>query len=128
VFSFIDRWSAKKFPESKFVTKFYNIKIPFLPSYRLNLLRLCFRTIYVITTTGLAMYFPYFNQVLGLLGSFGFWPMAVYFPVEMYFEQRKIAPWTKSWIMLQIFSAVCFILSVFAFVGSVEGVISAKLN
>lgn len=74
------------------------------------------------------MYFPYFNQVLGLLGSFGFWPMAVYFPVEMYFVQRKIVAWTKTWIVLQVFSAVCFILSIFAFVGSIEGVISAKMS
>ncbi|KAJ1699814.1 hypothetical protein LUZ63_008326 [Rhynchospora breviuscula] len=128
IFSFVDRWSAEKFPDSRFVNKFYTVKIPFLPPYRLNLLRLCFRTIYVITTTGLALFFPFFNQVLGLLGSFSFWPLAIYFPVEMYFVQRKVAPWTKPWIVLQVFSAVCLIVSIFAFVGSVEGVISAKLS
>ncbi|KAJ4753184.1 Amino acid permease 2 [Rhynchospora pubera] len=128
IFSFVDRWSAEKFPESRFVNKFYTVKLPFLPPYRLNLLRLCFRTIYVITTTGLALFFPFFNQVLGLLGSFSFWPLAIYFPVEMYFVQRKVAPWTKPWIVLQVFSAVCLIVSIFAFVGSVEGVISAKLS
>jgi Transmembrane amino acid transporter protein len=82
----------------------------------------------VITTTGLAIYFPFFNQVLGLLGSFSFWPLAIYFPVEMYFVQRKITPWSKPWVVLQAFSMVCFGVSIFAFVGSVEGVISAKLS
>ncbi|KAJ3694630.1 hypothetical protein LUZ60_000007 [Juncus effusus] len=127
-FSFVDRWSTEKFPNNSFVTKFRTIKLPFLPPYRLNFLRLCFRTIYVITTTGLAIYFPYFNQVLGLLGAFGFWPMAIYFPVEMYFVQRKIVPWSKRWTWLQIFSIACLLVSIFSFIGSVEGIISEKIS
>ncbi|XP_020110661.1 probable amino acid permease 7 isoform X1 [Ananas comosus] len=128
VFSFVDRWFSAKFPNNGFVNNFYRIKLPLLPPYRLNLLRLCFRTLYVATTTGLAMFFPYFNQVLGLLGAFNFWPLAIYFPVEMYFIQRKIEPWTKGWIVLQSFSAVCLLVSIFALVGSVEGVLAEKLS
>lgn len=128
MFSFVDRWFSEKFPNNGFVNNFYRIKFPLLPPYRLNLLRLCFRTLYVASTTGLAMFFPYFNQVLGLLGAFNFWPLAIYFPVEMYFIQRKIEPWTKGWIVLQSFSAVCLLVSIFALVGSVEGVIAEKLS
>ncbi|XP_072989379.1 probable amino acid permease 7 [Typha latifolia] len=128
VFSFVDRWSSEKFPNHGSVKTFYTIKLPFLPAYRFNLLRICFRTIYVASTTGLAMFFPYFNEVLGLLGAFNFWPLAIYFPVEMYFVQRKIETWTKKWIILQTFSVACLLVSIFAFVGSVEGVVSEKLS
>ncbi|XP_072974480.1 probable amino acid permease 7 [Typha angustifolia] len=128
IFSFVDRWFHAKFPNSGFVNKFYTIKLPIVPAYRLNLLRLCFRTIYVVTTTGLAMYFPYFNQILGLMGALNFWPLAIYFPVEMYFVQRKIKTWTKRWILLEVFSAGCLLVSAFAFVGSVEGLVREKLH
>ncbi|XP_072973023.1 probable amino acid permease 7 isoform X1 [Typha angustifolia] len=128
VFSFVDRWSSEKFPNNGSVKTFYTIKLPFLPAYRFNLLRICFRTIYVASTTGLAMFFPYFNEVLGLLGAFNFWPLAIYFPVEMYFVQRKIETWTKKWIILQTFSVACLLVSIFAFIGSVEGVVSEKLS
>ncbi|XP_073118182.1 probable amino acid permease 7 isoform X4 [Elaeis guineensis] len=128
VFSFLDRWSSEKFPTNGFVNKFYTIQLPFLPPYRLNLFRLCYRTIYVASTTGIAMLFPYFNQVLGLLGAFNFWPLAIYFPVEMYFVQRKIGAWTKKWVALQIFSAVSLLVSMFALVGSIEGLVSEKLS
>ncbi|KAL0310906.1 UNVERIFIED_CONTAM: putative amino acid permease 7 [Sesamum angustifolium] len=82
VFAYAERWFAEKFPQSRFINKFYTCKLPLLPAFQLNMLRLCFRTAYVISTTGIAMVFPYFNQVLGVLGALNFWPLAVYFPVE----------------------------------------------
>ncbi|KAG6474575.1 probable amino acid permease 7 [Zingiber officinale] len=129
VFSFADEWAAGKFPNSAFVNEFYKLRLPsFLPSFRLNLFRLCFRTAYVAAATGLAMFFPYFNQVLGVLGASFFWPIAIYFPVEMYFVQRRITSWSRDWLLLQGFSTFCLLLSIFAFVGSVEGLITEKLN
>ncbi|XP_010928207.1 probable amino acid permease 7 [Elaeis guineensis] len=128
VFSLVDRWSAEKFHSSGFVNKFYTIQLPFLPPYRLNLFRLCYRTIYVASTTGIAMLFPYFNQVLGLLGAWNFWPMAIYFPVEMYLVQMKIRAWTKKWVGLQIFRIVCLFISMFALIGSIEGLVSEKMS
>jgi hypothetical protein len=126
IFSFADRCLAAAFPNSAFVSRFYTIRVPGLAvGYRLNLQRLCFRTAYVASTTGLALLFPYFNEVLGALI---FWPLAVYLPVEMYCIQRHILPWTPKWVALQVFSAVCFVVGTFAFVGSVEGVISKKLR
>lgn len=128
VFAFADRWFADKFPDSRFVNDFFTIQLPFLPPYKLNLLRLCFRTVYVISSTGIAMLFPYFNQVLGVLGAINFWPLAIYFPVEMYFIQRKIVAWSRKWIVLQAFSYVCLIVSLFALVGSLEGLFIEKLS
>ncbi|XP_050246140.1 probable amino acid permease 7 isoform X1 [Quercus robur] len=128
IFAFAEGWFAKKFPNSGFVINFYTFKLPLLPGFQLNLLRLCFRTAYVISTTGIAMLFPYFNSVLGLLGALNFWPLTVYFPVEMYFVQKKIGAWTRKWIVLRTFSFVCFLVTVVGFIGSLEGLISAKLS
>ncbi|ONK69293.1 uncharacterized protein A4U43_C05F21330 [Asparagus officinalis] len=128
VFAFVDRSFAEKFPNTRFVNDFYTVQIPCLPSCRLNLFRLSFRTLYVVSTTGIAMLFPYFNQVLGVLGAMNFWPLAIYFPVEMYFVQRKIGAWTRKWIVLRGFSFGCLLVSVFALIGSLEGLFTQKLS
>ncbi|GAU13468.1 hypothetical protein TSUD_127650 [Trifolium subterraneum] len=77
---------------------------------------------------GLAILFPYFNQVLGVLGGINFWPLAIYFPVEMYFVQKKIEAWSTQWIVLRIFSFACFLVTMMGFIGSFEGIIRAKLS
>ncbi|RZC45976.1 hypothetical protein C5167_038933 [Papaver somniferum] len=128
VFAFMEGWLAEKYPNSGFINKSYNLKIPLLPSLNLSPLRLCTRTFYVATTTGIAMTFPYFNQVLGVLGSLTFWPLTIYFPVQMYFVQLKIEAWTRKWVILQTFSIVCLIISTIALIGSLEGIVSAKLE
>ncbi|XP_040988317.1 probable amino acid permease 7 [Juglans microcarpa x Juglans regia] len=128
VFAFVERWLTKKYPNSSFVNNFYTFKLPLLPGFQWNLLRLCFRTANVISTTALGMLFPYFNQVLGLLGALNFWPLAIYFSVEMYFVQKKIGAWTRKWIVLKLFSLLCFLATVVCFIGSLEGLISAKLS
>ena len=104
------------------------MKLPLLPGFQWNLLRLCFRTAYVVSTTGIAILFPYFNSALGLLGALNFWPLTIYFPVEMYFVQKKVGAWTKKWIVLRTFSFVCFLVTVVGFIGSLESIISAELN
>ncbi|XP_042520765.1 probable amino acid permease 7 isoform X2 [Macadamia integrifolia] len=128
VFAVVERWCAEKFPNNGFVNSFYTLRFSLLPVVRINLLRLCFRTCYVLSTTGIAIAFPYFNQVLGVLGALNFWPLTIYFPVEMYFIQKKIQPWTRRWIVFQSFSFVCLIVTLVTLVGSVEGIISAKLG
>ncbi|KAL6651562.1 hypothetical protein ACP70R_010487 [Stipagrostis hirtigluma subsp. patula] len=91
-------------------------------------LRLCFRMAYVASTTALAILFPYFNEVLGVLGAVAFWPLAIYLPVEMYCVQRGIRPWTRKWLALQAYSAVCFVVGTFALVGSVVGIVVKRLG
>ncbi|RWR83424.1 Amino acid transporter [Cinnamomum micranthum f. kanehirae] len=128
VFAFVENWLSGRFPGSGFVNNVYTIQIPFLPPYKVHLLRICFRTAYVVSTTGLAMLFPYFNDVLGVLGALNFWPLAIYFPVQMYFVQKKIGAWTRKWVILQSFSLFCLIVSTVALVGSIEGLVSEKLS
>ncbi|CAL5392373.1 unnamed protein product [Camellia sinensis] len=128
LFALVDKWFARKFPNSGFVNNDHTLKLPFFPILRLNLLRLYFRTTYVASTTMIAMIIPYFNQVLGVLGALNFWPLSIYFPVEMYFVQTNIGAWSTKWIALHAFSIVCLLVTMFALVGSIEGLISAKLS
>nr|CAB3487345.1 unnamed protein product [Digitaria exilis] len=128
IFQFVDRYFAEQFPDSGFVNDFHTVKLPCLPPWRVNLLRVCFRTLYVASTTAVAVAFPYFNEVLALLGALNFWPLAIYFPVEMYFIQRNVPRWSTRWVVLQSFSVVCLLVSAFALVGSIEGLITQKLG
>lgn len=123
LFAFIEKWSAKKWSKSDFVTAEYDIPIPFFGVYQLNFFRLVWRTLFVILTTVIAMLMPFFNDVVGILGAFGFWPLTVYFPVEMYIASRRIGRWTTMWVGLQILSMTCLLISVAAAVGSVAGVV-----
>ncbi|KAL2476572.1 Amino acid permease 2 [Abeliophyllum distichum] len=128
LFAVAERWISNKHPNSEFVNKEHRIKLPLLPNFKLNLLRLCFRTAYVASTTVLAILFPYFNQVLGVLGALNFWPLAIYFPVEMYLAQNKIRAWTGTWTVLQSFKIFCLLCTMLALAGSLEGLISNKLS
>lgn len=69
------------------------------------------------------MLLPFFNDVVGILGAFGFWPLTVYFPVEMYIAQQKMERWSSRWLGLQILSVSCLVISIVAAVGSVAGVV-----
>ncbi|GJN02619.1 hypothetical protein PR202_ga19989 [Eleusine coracana subsp. coracana] len=128
IFQFVDKFFAERYPDSGFVNDFHTVKAPCLPACRVNLLRVSFRTLYVASTTVVAIVFPYFNEVLALLGALNFWPLAIYFPVEMYFIQRNVQKWSTRWVVLQTFSVVCLLVSAFALVGSIEGLISQKLG
>ena len=128
----MERWFAEKFPNSGFVTKNYALKLLALPTTRLNLLRLCFRTSYVALTTGIAIIFPYFNQVVAVAvavaGALTFWPLVIYFPVEMYIAQKNIRAWTCKWVVLRVYSVICLLVASFALAGSLEGLINAKFG
>ncbi|KAL5791186.1 hypothetical protein ACOSQ2_006074 [Xanthoceras sorbifolium] len=123
LFAFVEKWSAQKWPKIAFVTVEYEIPIPFWGVYQLNLFRLVWRTIFVMLTTLIAMLMPFFNDVVGILGAMGFWPLTVYFPVEMYISQKKIGRGTTQWLGLKILSVTCFFITVAAAVGSVAGVV-----
>ncbi|XP_058075803.1 amino acid permease 3-like [Magnolia sinica] len=119
-FAFVEEWANQKRPNSKFITK--EIPVSFC-TYKLNLFRLVWRSIFVVATTIISMIFPFSNDVAGMVGGVGFWPLTVYFPVEMYIVQKKIPKWSAEWVCLQILSLACLIFSVAALVGSVAGMV-----
>jgi hypothetical protein len=81
----------------------------------------------VVATTVVSMLLPFFNDVVGLLGALGFWPLTVYFPVEMYIVQKKVPRWSMLWVCLQLLSLCCLIITIASAAGSVAGII-ADLN
>lgn len=114
-----------RWPESKFINTEKAIDIPCFGPYYVNLLRLVWRTTYVIVTAVVAMIFPFFNDFLGLLGAASFWPLTVYFPIEMYIAQAKITKYSFTWTWLKILNWLCLVVSLIAAAGSVEGLIQS---
>ncbi|CAL0307869.1 unnamed protein product [Lupinus luteus] len=123
LFSFIEINTAKIFPNSGFITKEFEVPIPGCNAYKFNLFRLIWRTIFVIITTVVAMLLPFFNDIVGLIGAIGFWPLTVYFPVEMYITQQKIPKLSLKWICLEMLSFACLMVSLAAAVGSIAGIV-----
>ncbi|KAL5714535.1 Amino acid permease 3 [Ranunculus cassubicifolius] len=123
LFAFVEKWAANKWPQSKFITKDITIPIFGFCSYKLNFFRAVWRSVFVIVTTIISMLLPFFNDIVGILGAFGFWPLTVYFPIEMYIEQKQITKWSTRWISLQILSLACLVISVAAAAGSIAGVV-----
>ncbi|GLT69449.1 hypothetical protein SLA2020_415980 [Shorea laevis] len=123
LFAFLEKRAAERFPDCEFITKEIKIPIPGFHPYNLNLFKLVWRTLFVITTTIISMLLPFFNDVVGLLGALGFWPLTVYFPVEMYIRQKNIPKWSTRWLCLQILSIACLLITIAAAAGSIAGVV-----
>lgn len=119
-FGFVESSARKKWPQNKLVMKEFS-----LCGIDINMLRLVWRTMYVIVMTIIAMIFPFFNDFVGLLGAGTFWPLSVYFPIEMYISQAKIRKYSFTWIWMQILSLACLIVSLVAAVGSTRGLITS---
>ncbi|XP_071713280.1 amino acid permease 4-like [Rutidosis leptorrhynchoides] len=116
IFAFVEQSATEYFPKSKFIE--INVF-----GFKLNSFKMIWRTMFVCMTTIVAMLMPFFEDVVGILGAIGFWPLTVYFPVEMYIVQKKIPKWSKKWILSQMLSVSCLVISICAAAGSIAGVI-----
>uniref|UniRef100_A0A1J3F226 Amino acid permease 8 n=1 Tax=Noccaea caerulescens TaxID=107243 RepID=A0A1J3F226_NOCCA len=125
IFQFVENKCNTKWPENKLITREHSMNIPMLGQCRVSFFRLVWRTAYVILTTVVAMIFPFFNAILGFIGAVSFWPLTVYFPVEMHIAQKKVKKYTLKWIGLKLLVSVCLIVSLLAATGSIVGLISS---
>ncbi|CAL4981936.1 unnamed protein product [Urochloa decumbens] len=122
LFAFVEtRAAASRWSDSAFVAK----EVKLGPFFALSVFRLAWRTAFVCVTTVTAMLLPFFGDVVGLLGAVSFWPLTVYFPVEMYIVQRGVRRGSTRWVCLQTLSAACLVVSVAAAAGSIADVIDA---
>ncbi|CAN4122455.1 unnamed protein product [Withania somnifera] len=121
LYGFVELSCNQRWPDSKFITSEYAVQVPCCGAYNVNLFRLVWRTAYVIVTAVIAMIFPFFNDFLGLIGAASFYPLTVYFPIEMHIAQRKIPKYSFTWIWLKILSWTCLIVSLVAAAGSIQG-------
>ncbi|XP_020992283.1 amino acid permease 5-like [Arachis duranensis] len=102
LFAFVEKWCARKWAKDGFATIEYKIALPCIPT---EIVPVSWRTVvFVFSTTIIDMLMPFFNDVVGILGAFGFWPLTVYFPIDMYISKRKIPRWSNRWLGLQLLS------------------------
>ncbi|XP_012703759.1 amino acid permease 3 [Setaria italica] len=75
--------------------------------------------------TGFGFYEPFWllDVANAFIGAVSFWPLTVYFPVEMYIAQRRVPRGTMRWLLLHARSAGCLVVSIAAAAGSVAGVV-----
>lgn len=71
-----------------------------------------------------AIILPFFNDLVGFIGALGFWPLTVYFPVEMHIVSRNIPRWSRKWLLLQALSMFTLAISLAAAIGSISYVIT----
>ncbi|KAG8369153.1 hypothetical protein BUALT_Bualt15G0121700 [Buddleja alternifolia] len=116
LFGFVEKSCRERWPQSKFINTEYTI----YGHSCINFFRLVWRTVYVILTALVAMIFPFFNGFLGLIGAASFYPLTVYFPIEIYIAQAKIPKYSFTWMWLKILSWACLIVSLVAAAGSVQ--------
>ncbi|KAH0897106.1 hypothetical protein HID58_046674, partial [Brassica napus] len=101
------------------------MNVPCGGDFGISLFRLVWRTSYVVVTAVVAMIFPFFNDFLGLIGAASFWPLTVYFPIEMHIAQKNMKKFSFTWTWLKILSWACFLVSLVAAAGSVQGLIQS---
>ncbi|XP_042507740.1 amino acid permease 8-like isoform X2 [Macadamia integrifolia] len=124
IFSSYEKWLASKCPSTVFFNKVYTVRLPFTEAcFRFTICKLVLRTLFCIFTTLVAMMLPFFNAILGLLGSIAFWPLTVYFPVTMYISQAKIKTGSFKWLGLQSLSLISLLVSLVSALGSVADII-----
>ncbi|CAM8937093.1 unnamed protein product [Rhodiola kirilowii] len=121
IFAVNENWLASRWPKSGFFNSVHSLKLPCSTNcrFQFTLCKLLIRPAFVIVTTALAMMFPFFNAILGLLGAISFWPLTVYFPVSMYIVQANIKKGSGLWIFLQTLSGVCLVVTLIAGIGSI---------
>lgn len=125
VYGFVEVWCSRRWPNSSFLNMEYNLRLPGKRTFKLSVFRLIWRTVYVIITTVISMVIPFFNSVLGILGAIGFWPLTVYYPIEMYMRQTHVKKWGQKYILLQLLSFITLLVSIAGLIGGVAGIIEA---
>ncbi|CAJ2646542.1 unnamed protein product [Trifolium pratense] len=108
--AFVENWAAHRWSGSEVFTE-----------YGLSVFRPLWRTTFVVFTTCMAMAFPSFRYIIGTLGAFGFWSLAVFFPITMYLSEKKIRKCTRSWVGHQMLNGSVLMISILAAIGTIVG-------
>ncbi|KAJ6835619.1 amino acid permease 1-like [Iris pallida] len=125
IFAAVEDLFIARYPNQQLFTQEHKVVDSKNFKFSVNIFRLGWRSAFVAVSTVLAILLPFFNDILGFLGSVGFWPLTVYFPVEMYIAQKSIRRGTRKWLLLQTLSFLCFLVSLVAAIGSIEGVMDS---
>ncbi|PPR91386.1 hypothetical protein GOBAR_AA29291 [Gossypium barbadense] len=123
IFKQVEDRCFNRWPNSSFIKESPPIKLPLFGVYSFSAFRVVWRTGYVILTIVLAMLLPFFNGILGFLGAASFWPLTVYFPIQMHISREQIQAFSWKWIWLNFLVLLCLIISVLAAAGSIATIV-----
>ncbi|KAJ4700724.1 Amino acid permease [Melia azedarach] len=123
LFAFVEKTAAQKYLGSQFISRNFEIPMPGSEPYKLNLFGMVLRTMFVIITIVVAPRLTFLKEAVSFVGAWGFSLLTVYFPFQIYIAQKKITKWSGEWILLQILSCVCLVITIAAVVGSTAGII-----
>ncbi|PRW60633.1 Amino acid permease 2 [Chlorella sorokiniana] len=84
--------------------------------------RLVIRSAFVVLLTFIAICMPFFNVVVGLVGSLCFWPLSIAFPSLMWYKVYRPTGWTRR--TLVVVNAFMLLVCLGAVVGSVQSLIN----
>ncbi|XP_058726841.1 amino acid permease 3-like [Vicia villosa] len=127
IYLFVEGIAIRKFPSSDFINKEIQIHDRFT-LIKINLFRLVWRSSFVVITMIISVFLPFLDGIIGLIGAFGFFPLTVYFPMEVYLAHNRISEWNKKRISLCIISVTCLIVSIAAAGASFDIVMSNLLE
>lgn len=65
------------------------------------------------------MLLPFFNDIVGFLGSVGFWPLTLFLPTQMHMVQASVKRFSLQWCVLQTVSAICCCATIGGCIGSI---------
>lgn len=125
---FVEASIRRLSPDSKLLNYEYVFNMPGYGLFSISPLRLVSRSVIVCCTTVLALLLPFFNDLVGLVGSLGFWPLTVHFPVEMHISARKIPTFSRKGILLRLLSLFTLIISIVSAIGSVAYIVTDIQN
>ncbi|CAD6221395.1 unnamed protein product [Miscanthus lutarioriparius] len=120
IYQFVEAWARSRWPDAAFLNAEHTVAGG---RFSVSPFRLVWRTAYVVVTALVAMVFPFFNDFLGLIGAVSFWPLTVYFPIQMYMAQAKTRRFSPAWTWMNVLSYACLFVSLLAAAGSVQGLV-----
>ncbi|XP_066393231.1 amino acid permease 6-like [Miscanthus floridulus] len=120
IYQFVEAWARSRWPDAAFLNTEHTVAGG---RFSVSPFRLVWRTAYVVVTALVAMVFPFFNDFLGLIGAVSFWPLTVYFPIQMYMAQAKTRRFSPAWTWMNVLSYACLFVSLLAAAGSVQGLV-----
>uniref|UniRef100_J3MCN0 Amino acid transporter transmembrane domain-containing protein n=2 Tax=Oryza brachyantha TaxID=4533 RepID=J3MCN0_ORYBR len=126
VFARLEACVGGRWPESKFVTASYELRLlrraPVAPAAVITMspVKIVLRAAVIVATTLVAALMPFFNAVLSFIAALGFWPLAVYLPVRMHIARVKVRRGDARWWALQGASMALLVVAVGMGVASVR--------
>jgi amino acid permease len=90
------------------------------PKVPILVVRLVWRTGYVLWVTVIAASFPFFGEIVGLIGAAGFIPMTFIMPHVLWLAYKKDLGWSRfiNYALLGIFS----IIAIASLIGSIASI------